>query len=68
MKEIKIVPFVLSILGLITCGIAIGFATKDLTTGFSVESFIMVIGALFLFLCFLLLSIGAFSGKNKFTW
>jgi hypothetical protein len=59
MKKIKIIPFTLSILGLITCGIAIGFATKDLSQGFDLQSFVMVVFALFLFLFILLLSVSS---------
>ena len=68
MREIKIIPLVLSILGLIACGIAIGFATKDLTQSFSLEAFIMVMFGLVAFIFILLLSVGVIGDKNKFIW
>ena len=68
MKEIKIIPLVLAIAGLISCGIAVGSATNDLTKAFSVEAFIMLSFAVLLFIVILLLSVGVIGEKNKFVW
>jgi hypothetical protein len=59
MRKISIIPFVLSIVGLIACGIAIGFATKDLSHGFDLESFIMAFFAVGLFVYLLFLSMSS---------
>lgn len=63
MREIKIIPLILSIVGLILTGVVIGC---------SVNNFEVVALSLYFILVFtivLLLSFGLFSGeKNKFVW
>jgi hypothetical protein len=68
MREIKVIPLVLSIIGLMTCGYAISYSTNDLTQSFNLESFLMLGFGIVMFIVLLLLSVGIIGDKNKFTW
>jgi hypothetical protein len=65
MKKVKVIPFVLSILGLITIGISVGLALQS--KGYiKNEEFAFFFGTGLLFLFILFLSLNA--NKNDFTW
>lgn len=66
MKEIKIIPFVLSILGLV----ALGHATIEMvgTPQFTLFYAILFIYLLIIFVVILLLSIGALNKETKIEW
>jgi hypothetical protein len=64
MREIKIIPLVLSILGLISLGYGLTEAIK------STEVLVLSLYLMVILIFVLLLSVGVFDGKknNKFVW
>ena len=62
MREIKIIPLVLSVAGLISCGFAVN------SNELGLNEITAIVFAFFAFIFLLLLSVGVIGEKNKFTW